>query len=299
VEVNPLTPDDWLIRGDDGTIDYATRTSDGQPLFWRTTDAGTTWTGISLAAPTEQATGFSPKMFGYTSNNQIFIGATSRRPTIWRGTTSPLPVAYEATTAHNNNGLLAAVGGIGGEIVFVEFNYDSPAGRKLYVLPSTGSTATQVAGNLGGSSSGWLTRLDRFGRGVLYGGGGVDRARRFFASYQSSSNLAWDHFDGYQLQAPGLQTAFITHDSISRLSVRSTDGTETSYRTAFLDIQSPMAALVSDAQTRSVVALWGRLASGDAAGVVFSEDVGATWQTFSGPPTFTPLFLAVIVRGGG
>jgi hypothetical protein len=57
------------------------------------------------------------------------------------------------------------------------------------------------------------------------------------------------------------------------------------------------ADVFSDPQTRAVAATWSRLSTTSNA-VWFTEDAGTTWQTFAGPPTFTPLWLAVIVRGG-
>jgi hypothetical protein len=298
IETNPLNPDDWFAFGSLGTsVDGGTMTSDGQPSLWRTLNAGATWAGVSLTALSaiwiEEIA--SPPI-GYTSNNEVFFATTLRGyngadyPTIWRGTTGPLPIVHQTTVNPNSNNILhSAIAGIGGDIVFVEDNYALGSFfRHLYVLAPGGGTATSI-GFAGNGEYGTITRLDRFGRGILWRSDGSGRERRSFATYTSSTSTAWAAFDGYDYLPAGITEGYVMQTPPNEITVRNADGTV--IRTRINAV--PLGNVVSDPQTRDAVATVAGSAPTD---VWFSDNRGASWASFALPSGVTPINFGVIVR---
>jgi hypothetical protein len=234
---------------------------------------------------------------GYTSNGQIFLARNTNDPRIWRGATSPLPVAYSGMAPGANVELFAAIAGLDGDIIFVEFNYLGN-GRAIYRLPGGSTTAVLSAGSVNVVFAARLNRLDRFGRGLLLYGSAFGLNCEFFPTYETATgrttltvnagssdplfNIAGvgTHFVGKADQVPGA------------------DGQITAYTTAstVLGISTLRdASVFSDPQTRTVVAAWTTTGAPDEQ-VWFSIDGGIVWNAFDGPASFSPIGLAVVVR---
>lgn len=288
VQVNALNPDDWLVRGDNGTVDGATITSGGQPILWRTLDAGATWNGISVEAPSTSGWGAGDQMCGHTSDGNIFLMRNTSDPRIWRGSASPLPVAYSGVAPGANVALFSAVPGLGGEIVFLEFNYNTPSGRKLYVLPAGSTTATLIVSALNIVYSARIERLDRFGRSIIVQG----QSATFLPTYQAGTGqVTISALRGYAIAGVTTNWVGAWGDNI----VKAFDSANNILASSGLRYES----VFSDAQTRTVCAVWSR-AGAESEQVWFSEDSGYTWTALPGPPSFTPVatttHMAVIVR---
>jgi hypothetical protein len=266
-------------------------TSDGQPIVWRTTNAGATWTSIGLASSGMNfGLDFARPSIGHTSNNEVFCAATLRvndvnfnYPRLWRGTSGTLPLVYGGVLPEGNVTLFSAVAGLGGDIVFAEFNYDPPGGWKVYVLPSGSSTPT-VTQNLSGQSV-QITRLDRFGRNTAWFASGSGSNRRSF-SYSGGAVVVWEPFGGYERRIAGVTTAYLAPDIHVVHVINPADGAIISSAAVATE------ALVSDAQTRSVAAGKDALSTT----LRFSEDQGVTWTPLAPPSGVSAIAIAVIVR---
>jgi len=236
--------------------------------------------------------GFADPSIGYTSTNELFCAANLRvsnvnfnYPRIWRGTSGTLPLVYGGLLPGGNVAIASAIAGLGGDIVFAEFNYVNGGSRKLYVLSPASGTPTQTYAGLGGES-GQLTRLDRFGRGVVWQGPNFGRERRFFPSYRAATSIVWPFYEHFERRMAGVTTAFLAPVQTSVHVI--TPSTGATISTAAFDTLD----LVSDAQTRSVAAGRERLSTT----LRFSEDQGATWIPLAPPSGVSANAIAVIVR---
>lgn len=130
VAVSPLAPQtDWLIVGFHPTAGLARGDgvvrSDDQPIVWRTTDGGLTWSGVDVADP-EGIGAINLSLtnrpsLGYTTGGQMFLFANygssfSTSPVMARGTgdvlaSNPIVASVTSHGAHN------AIAGPDGDII--------------------------------------------------------------------------------------------------------------------------------------------------------------------------------------
>jgi len=171
IAVNPFNVDDWLLIGDNGTI---TRTgtliqSDGQPILYRSTDAGATWSGINLEDPDPgdlegnvDLTSTTRPQIGYTSTGLLFVGGQINRPTVldrggslvWRGDGSTtLPIVWyrrDVGATSRQVQLESATAGNDGDIVVV-LNQGSLGGLYRWGWIEVGNSTLQGDYQLYGS----------------------------------------------------------------------------------------------------------------------------------------------------
>jgi hypothetical protein len=293
VATNPLNPDDWLVIGDDGTVtNSGAIESDGQPVLWRTTDAGATWSGVAMPAPAGAwglwGEGRNQTM-GYTATGDLFVfHEVGSVAVLWRGTSSPLnaltPVGTSARSASS------ACAGVGGEIVL---SYATGINNYFGWVAAGGTTATETSGV--SLPNGWVSAA------------GVIGARRIWIGATNTGDLVHVTLDyrspAFTAGTAGLRLTIAgsadgnayTRDAsnVNRLVRVAPDGsTETAYTATF----SLSLTARADAQTRTALFALEDTATNPT--VVFSEDSGATWQTMPGP-TATNLNRyqgAIIVR---
>lgn len=283
VAVSPFSPDDWLILGQaSGGVARGGGfiTSDGEPILYRTTNAGASWTAIPIADPPQNSGSAlrplrSTPSCGYTSTGQLFFAASifADYAWLWTGTDS---LTVQATTGELANvDIYSAIAGRDGDVVLSLLS--SPTQQVVRYVLAGGSTF------LAGSSSpldisaavGGPLALGRIGLGrrVVVGLGGY----KTLADYRVGTATPDDAIETLDSRlAIGYGDAFTAGTGMRRISgLESTPVVDEV--AAFTGVG--ITALASDDTQQVLAALTG---GASVLTVHWTED-GATWSATPGP----------------
>jgi hypothetical protein len=288
ISVSATNPSDWLILGSNGTftISGTSVVSDGQPVLWRSRDAGATWSGVGVSVPSGAGAVRSIGWIGHTSTNELFVGVNTdagglhtRNAHLCRGSGTTLPTAVTVVDGgvSRDRTFRGLAAGRDNEIVGTLTLGSAGGGVVSFFHPAGASDVTSSDPRIGGS----VRPLDTTSRAIVVLGeasgfqasAGVPDYR---AGATNSPITLSGRTEGGACAGGALYVPYNT--AIQRIDAPTTaPSTPTTVYTA----ASGVHAVVSDAQTRTLLAAL-RGADAAALSVLTSAD-GVTWTEMPAP----------------
>lgn len=305
IATNPLNPRDWLLVGDNGTATASggVYLSAGQPVVYRTLDAGATWTGIALPQMPERGASLDLSVggIGYTTTNKLFVFAhvyelgIGEDAVLWSGTTTLSVVAYDLDGGTNQARVpLAAFAAPNSDIFTVRARGSYAGGFAAgYAVPgSTALVDTFMGGGIGDgiAITPWDVRAAAF---VVQKADGLQLLRNYRGTdFAAPTTAVWA---SYALPIVIDQTviAQVGWYELQRI----TDLATGAVATACLTTPRGIAALASDPQTMTIGAVLYGYDATTAIGIHVTHDAGVTWVALPAPPPSTTYSLVLAVIG--
>jgi hypothetical protein len=306
IATNPTNPNDWLVRGDNGTVpivDGSVYTAGGLPVLYRTLDAGATWTAVALnvdAGLPRTALSGVPQIIGYDSTGGLWLlgstsgayGGSAADTHLWRGTSAGMTIVASDFFGGTNRSRapLGATAGRGGDVVFALTRGSSGGGRHIatHALGDASFTLTQVAND---SRYERPEALDTTSRRIISQGFGLP-------DYRSPLTTATLGVVAGMRGANGSAWYFASPNVLRIDSPTTSPGAPA---TAYTAPANALYALDSDPQTRTALATINAATTPNpptSVRVAYTLD-GAAWHAFDGPTGATPInrdVIAIIVR---